>query len=170
MRRLVSFAFLGLLLLGRLACSGTSFSGGHSDEITTVQHTLVSSVARSGLRSSMSVAGWIKEEFYFGRFDVSWSADEITDGPYAGQIRVNANMQSHSVTKLEQSIVLRFNVDPRDQDVAFAGMVLEGDELIAPSGKPYSLDGAVSEMWDRRQKTYLKDIPEDILEEMRNGG
>lgn len=169
MRRLVSFAFLGLLLMGRLACSGSSF-GGHGDEIATVQHTLVSSVARSGLKSSMSVAGWIKEQFYFGRFDVSWSADEITDGPSAGQIRVNANMQSRSVTKLEQSIVLRFNVDPQDQDVTFAGMVLEGDELIAPSGKPYSLVGAVSEMWDRRQKTYLKDIPEDILEEMRNGG
>jgi hypothetical protein len=169
MRRLLSFVFLSLLLLGKLACSGAS-SGGHSAEIDTVQHALVVNVARSGLKSSVSVAGWIKQQFYIGRFDVRWSADDITDGPNAGQIRVNANMQSQSVTKLERSIVLRFNVDPQDKSVVFAGMVLEGDELIAPSGKPYSLDGAVSAMWDRRGKTYLKDLPEDALEELRNGG
>ena len=169
MRRLVSFAFLGLLLLGRLACSGASFDG-HSEEITAVQHTMVMNVARSGIRSSQSMDAWIQDQFYFGRFDVSWSADEIGDGINAGKVRVNADLRSRSVTKLEQSIVLRFDVDPKDQSVAFAGMVLEGDDLIAPSGKPYSLDGAIAQMWDRRRSTYLKDIPEDILEEMRNGG
>jgi hypothetical protein len=169
MRRLFAFTFLGILLLGKLACSGTSFSG-HTDEISVVQRTMVMNVARSGLKSSQSMDAWIKDEFYFGRFDVRWSADEITDGANAGKVRVSANMRSRSVTKLEDSIILRFNVDSTDKSVAFAGMVLEGDELIAPSGKPYSLDGAVAQMWDRRQSTYLKDIPEDILEEMRNGG
>src|SRR4029453_4546584 len=113
MRRLLPFVFLSLLLLGKLACSGAS-SGGHSAEIDTVQHALVVNVARSGLKSSVSVAGWIKQQFYIGRFDVRWSADDN-----AGQIRVNANMQSQSVTKLERSIVLRFNVDPQDKSVVF---------------------------------------------------
>jgi hypothetical protein len=169
MRRLFAFMFLGLLLMGRLACSGTSI-GGRMDEISAVQHTMVMNIARSGLKSSQSMDAWIKDEFYFGRFDVHWSSSEITDGANAGKIRVSANLRSRSVTKLEQSIVLRFTVDPQDKSVAFAGMELEGDELIAPSGKPYSLDGAIAQMWDRRRSTYLKDIPGDILEEMRNGG
>jgi hypothetical protein len=155
MRRLVGFTFLSLALLGKLLFSSGGDVAPHSSEIDVVQQTPIKNVAHAGINSSESVDAWIREEFYLGRFIIKWSANEITDGVNAGKIRVSANMTSNSVQKLEQSIVLRFNLDPRTESVSFAGMVLEGDEIIAPSGKPYSLDGAVAEMWDRRKKTYL---------------
>ena len=45
--------------------------------------------------------------------------------------------------------------------VTFAGMVLEGAEVAAANGKPYSLEEAMATMWDRRNKTYLQDLSDD---------
>ena len=100
---------------------------------------------------------WIEQEFYVGRFEVSWLATDIADGIDAGKVRVSADMRSNSELQLEQSIVLRFDVDPKSKKVTFAGMVLEGAEVAAASGKPYSLEEALATMWERRNEIYLLD-------------
>jgi len=151
---------LGMIMLfGLLAAFLFVFSGGgHSEEIQHVRDTQVKSVKNSGSQSSESIAKWIDAEFYFGRFEVRWSADEITDGNAAGQVRVSANLRSNSVKQLEQSVVLQFNVNPENKQVVFVGMILEGDEIMSPSGKPYSLQGAVKQMWELRGKALAEEM------------
>jgi tmRNA-binding protein len=57
--------------------------------------------------------------------------------------------------------VLRFDVDPKDKKVTFAGMVLEGAEVAAASGKPYSLEEAMTTMREHRSETYGLDSSDD---------
>jgi hypothetical protein len=161
MRRVVAFTFLSLALLTKLLFSGSNSASSHEAEIDAVRNIPVERIARTGLNSSETVDAWIEEEFYVGRFDVSWSANEIKDGVNAGKVRVSADMRSNSELPLERSIVLRFDVDPKSNKVTFAGMVLEGAEVAAANGKPYSLEEAMATMWDRRNKTYLQDLSDD---------
>ena len=69
-------------------------------------------------------------------------------------------MTSYSELRLEQSILLRFDIDPKDDKVTFAGMVIGGAEVASASGKPYSLEDAMTRLWERREKTYLQDLPD----------
>lgn len=154
-------AFLMAVLIFGLAMSaltaGVSSSSPHSAAIDTVRGTPIERVSRTGLNDADTVDAWIEREFYLGRFDVSWSAEDIAEGANAGKVRVTANMSSYSQERLERSILLRFDVDPKDNKVTFAGMVLEGAEVASASGKPYSLEEAMTRMWERRRKIYLPD-------------
>lgn len=148
------------LAMARVTSSGTA-SGSHEAEIGTVRGIPIERVSHTGLNDAETVDAWIEREFYIGRFDVSWSADDIAEGVNAGKVRVTANMRSYSQQRLESSILLRFDVDPKDNKVTFAGMVLEGAEVASASGKPYSLEDAMTRLWERRRKVYLPDLPDD---------
>ena len=161
MRRVVGFTFLSLALLTKLLFSSGNSAGSHEAEIDAVRNTPVERIAHTGLNNSETVDAWIEQEFYVGRFDVSWSASDIKDGVNAGKVRVIADMRSASQLQLEQSIVLRFDVDPKTNKVTFAGMVLQGAEVAAANGKPYSLEEAMARMWERRSKTYGLDPSDD---------
>jgi len=158
-------AFIMALLIFGLAMAGltagVSSSSPHSAAIDSVRGTPMARVAHTGLNDDETVEAWIDREFYIGRFDVSWSADDIAEGANAGKVRVTADMRSYSAQRLESSILLRFDVDPKDNKVTFAGMVLEGAEVARASGKPYSLEDAMTRMWERRRKIYLPDFPDD---------
>jgi hypothetical protein len=159
------FVFFAALLIFGLAMAKLTTSvadrGDHESEIDTVRSTPVERIARTGLNDSETLDAWIEQEFYVGRFDVSWSASDIKDGVNAGKVRVTADMRSESQLQLEHSIVLRFDVDPKDKKVTFAGMVLEGAEVAAASGKPYSLEEAMTTMWEHRSETYGLDPSDD---------
>ena len=159
MRRVVGFTFLSLALLTKLLFSSGNSAGSHEAEIDTVRNIPVERIAHTGLNNSETVDAWIEQEFYVGRFDVSWSASEIAEGD-AGKVRVTASLTSYSELRLEQSILLRFDIDPKDKKVTFAGMVIGGADVASASGKPYSLENAMTRMWERRQKTYLQDLPD----------
>jgi hypothetical protein len=161
MFRLVFILVLLVFALGLANLTSGDYAGSHEAEIDVVRNSPVERIARTGLNSSSTVDAWIAEEFYVGRFDVSWSAEEIAEGVNAGKVRVSADMTSASVQRLERSIVLRFDVDPKDKKVTFAGMVLEGAEVSNSAGKPYSLDEAMARMWERRNKTYLQGLSDD---------
>lgn len=162
MRRVVGFTFLSLALLTKLLFSSGNSAGSasHDAEIDAVRSTPIERIARTGLNDSDTLDAWIAREFYIGRFDVSWSADEIAGGGNAGKVRVTASMTSYSELRLEQSILLRFDIDPKDDKVTFAGMVIGGAEVASASGKPYSLEDAMTRLWERREKTYLQDLPD----------
>jgi len=153
-------AFIMALLIFGLAMaaltSGGSGGASHDAEIDAVRGTPVERIAHTGLNDSDTLDAWIEREFYIGRFDVSWSADPIADG----KVRVTASMTSYSELRLEQSILLRFDIDPQDKKVSFAGMVIGGADVASASGKPYSLEDAMTRMWERRHKTYLQDLPD----------
>ncbi|HUL06943.1 MAG TPA: hypothetical protein VLV76_11465 [Candidatus Acidoferrum sp.] len=154
-------AFLMAILIFGLAMSaltaGVSSSNPDSAAIDTVRGTPMARVAHTGLSDDETVDAWIEREFYLGRFDVSWSAEDIAEGANAGKVRVTADMRSYSQERLERSILLRFDIDPKDNKVTFAGMVLEGADVASASGKPYSLEEAMTRMWERRRKIYLPD-------------
>jgi hypothetical protein len=113
------------------------------------------------MNDAETVDAWIEKEFYVGRFDVSWSAADLADGLDAGKVRVSADMHSNSQLQLESSIVLRFDIDPQSKKVTFAGMVLEGAEVSAAGGRSYSLEEAMTRMWEHRNKVYMPDLPDD---------
>ena len=161
MRRVVGFTFLSLALLTKLLFSSGNSAGSHEAEIDAVRNIPVERIAHTGLNNSETVDAWIEQEFYVGRFDVSWSAADIADGVNAGKVRVSADMRSNSKLQLERSIVLRFDIDPKSKKVTFAGMVLEGAEVAAANGKPYSLEEAMATMWEHRNKIYLPDPSDD---------
>ena len=152
---------MGLLIFGLAMAaltSGGSGGGAHDSEIDIGRGTPVERIAHTGLNDPDTLDAWIAREFYIGRFDVTWSADPIANG----KVRVTANMTSYSQLRLEQSILLRFDIDPKDKDskVTFAGMVIGGAEVATGSGKSYSLEDAMTRMWERRNKTYLQDLPD----------
>ena len=159
------FVFFAALLIFGLAMAKLTTSvadrGDHESEIDTVRSTPVERIARTGLNDSETLDAWIEQEFYVGRFEVSWSASDIADGLDAGKVRVSADMSSNSQLQLERSIVLRFDIDPQSRKVTFAGMVLEGAEVSAASGRPYSLEEAMTRMWEHRNKVYMPDSPDD---------
>jgi hypothetical protein len=161
MRRVVAFTFLSLALLTKLLFSSGNSASSHEAEIDAVRQTPVERVAHTGMNDAETVDAWIEQEFYVGRFEVSWSASDIADGINAGKVRVSADMQSNSQLQLERSIILRFDIDPKSKKVTFAGMVLEGAEVSAASGKPYSLEEAMTRMWEHRTKVYLPDPSDD---------
>jgi len=161
MRRVVGFTFLSLALLTKLLFSSGNSAGSHEAEIDAVRNSPVERIAHTGLNNSETVDAWIEQEFYLGRFDVSWSAADIADGVNAGKVRVSADMRSNSKLQLERSIVLRFDIDPKSNKVTFAGMVLEGAEVAAANGRPYSLEEAMATMWEHRNKIYLPDPSDD---------
>jgi len=152
---MLRFAFLALC--GIFAMVVYFMSGAGRDEVGYVREAQINTVKNTGIQSSETVDKWIEDEFYFGRFKVRWSADDITEGKSAGQVRVLAHLRSNSVKRLENSIVLQFDVDPQTHQAVFAGMILEGKELKSPSGKVSSLQAAVKQMWEIRGKTYLSE-------------
>jgi hypothetical protein len=157
--------FVMALLIFGLAMAkltaGVSGDGAHEAEIDAVRNTPMVRVSHTGMNDAETVDAWIEKEFFVGRFEVSWSASDLADGLDAGKVRVSADMHSNSQLQLERSIVLRFDIDPKSRKVTFAGMVLEGAEVSAASGKPYSLEEAMTRMWEHRNKVYLPDSPDD---------
>ena len=157
--------FVMALLIFGLAMAkltaGVSGDGDHEAEIDAVRNTPVERIAHTGLNNAETVDAWIEQEFYVGRFAVSWSATDIADGVDAGKVRVSADMRSNSELQLERSIILRFDIDPRTKKVTFAGMVREGAEVTAANGRPYSLEAAMAILWERRNKTYLQEPSDD---------
>ena len=157
--------FVMALLIFGLAMAkltaGVPGDGAHEAEIDAVRSTPMVRVAHTGLNDAETVDAWIEREFYVGRFDVSWSASDAAEGLDAGKVRVSADMSSNSQLQLERSIVLRFDVDPKSRKVTFAGMVLEGAEVSAASGRPYSLEEAMTRMWEHREKLYGPDLARD---------
>jgi len=152
---MLRFGFLAICVA--VAAVVYLMSGANRVEVQYVRDAQINRVLYTGLESTQSVEKWIEEQFYMGRFKVRWSAEDITEGDAAGKVRVAAHLSSNSKKRLERSIVLQFDVDPQSQKVAFAGMILEGEEMRAPSGNFSNLKVAMVKMWDIRKKTYFSE-------------